>query len=94
MQKRRIVPSPGRLKSSTMALALLLLLLFLRESVCFHFVLPTREGGVPGARRSHTMLQALSKSGAKLMESSDDFKSNVLQASSSRPVMVFYTAPW
>lgn len=101
MLKRRIVPSPGRPKSSKGAPALLLLVLLLRESLCFRSVptVTTRERMipfvcVPGARRSPTVLQALSKSGAKLMESSDDFRLNVLQASTTRPVMVFYTAPW
>jgi hypothetical protein len=94
MLRRRIVPSFGPLKLPTVAPALLILVVFLRESVCFRSVLPSRRVGVPTDRRSPVVLQALSKSGAKLVESSDDFKSSVLQASTNRPVMVFYTAPW
>ena len=46
------------------------------------------------ARISETRLQAVGKSGGKMIETEDQYNSLVLSDETPKPVLVFFSAPW
>jgi hypothetical protein len=83
-------------RSVQQALFFLTALTFVARSEGFTSLVHTNHNRRPAARilARNTEIQAVGKSGGKLIETEDQYSSVVLTKNTSKPVLVFFSAPW